>query len=323
MNGEFGLKRGAGAAPGLGAGPGLGLGSGDVGEGVRPEVFHSLGVTVALAALVLWTGLEVARRARERAVRRRGAGLAVAGTWPSAGRSSAGQPSATRSSATWLSTLRSSAVRWLGGGALLGAPARSRAGAWAVPLGVLAAAYVLIGGVPGAGVGLAAAYGAGRWVRRREPRRAPSDAETVDPELPLAADLLAACLSAGAGPREAAGAVGESLDGPVGRRLAQIAAELRLGGEPAEAWGRLGEIPGAAGLARCLERAASSGAPAAGPVGRVAERCRAERARTTAARVRRAGVLITGPLGLCFLPAFLAAGVAPVVIGLAGGLLQR
>ncbi|MFK8912377.1 type II secretion system F family protein [Streptomyces sp. YS-3] len=145
----------------------------------------------------------------------------------------------------------------------------------------------------------------------------------MDPELPLAADLLAACLSAGAGPREAAGAVGESLDGPVGRRLAQIAAELRLGGEPAEAWGRLGEIPGAAGLARCLERAASSGAPAAGPVGRVAERCRAERARTTAARARRAGVLITGPLGLCFLPAFLAAGVAPVVIGLAGGLLGR
>ncbi|MEU1076697.1 MULTISPECIES: type II secretion system F family protein [unclassified Streptomyces] len=318
MNGEFGLKRGAG--PGLGTAPGLGLGSGDAGEGVRPEVFHSLGVTVALAALVLWTVLEVARRARERAVRRRGAGLAVAGTWPSAGRLSATVP---RSSAAWMSTLRSPVVRWLGGGALLGAPAGSRAGAWAVPLGVLAAAYVLIGGVPGAGVGLAAAYGAGRWVRRREPRRARSDAETVDPELPLAADLLAACLSAGAGPREAAGAVGESLDGPVGRRLAQIAAELRLGGEPAEAWGRLGEIPGAAGLARCLERAASSGAPAAGPVGRVAERCRAERARTTATRVRRAGVLITGPLGLCFLPAFLAAGVAPVVIGLAGGLLRR
>jgi pilus assembly protein TadC len=39
-----------------------------------------------------------------------------------------------------------------------------------------------------------------------------------------------------------------------------------------------------------------------------------------AARGQRAGVLITGPLGLCFLPAFLALGVVPVVIGLASGL---
>ena len=33
-------------------------------------------------------------------------------------------------------------------------------------------------------------------------------------------------------------------------------------------------------------------------------------------------VLITAPVGLCFLPAFLAVGVAPVVIGLATGLLH-
>ena len=36
------------------------------------------------------------------------------------------------------------------------------------------------------------------------------------------------------------------------------------------------------------------------------------------ARAQRAGVLIAAPLGLCFLPAFLVLGVAPVVIGLAG-----
>ena len=35
------------------------------------------------------------------------------------------------------------------------------------------------------------------------------------------------------------------------------------------------------------------------------------------ARAQRAAVLITGPLGLCFLPAFLVLGIAPVVIGLA------
>jgi hypothetical protein len=34
-------------------------------------------------------------------------------------------------------------------------------------------------------------------------------------------------------------------------------------------------------------------------------------------------VLITGPLGLCFLPAFLVLGVAPVVIGLATAALDQ
>ena len=36
----------------------------------------------------------------------------------------------------------------------------------------------------------------------------------------------------------------------------------------------------------------------------------------------RAQVLISAPVGLCFLPAFLAVGVAPVVIGLATGLMD-
>ncbi|MGW3403330.1 type II secretion system F family protein, partial [Streptomyces zhihengii] len=134
-------------------------------------------------------------------------------------------------------------------------------------------------------------------------------------------DLLAACISAGAGPREAAEAVGASLGGPLGRRLTDMAAQLRLGREPAEAWAWFGRTPGAAPLARCLERADTTGAPAAEPMARLAERYRADRARRVTAHGRRAQVLITAPVGLCFLPAFLAVGVAPVVIGLAGGLL--
>lgn len=39
------------------------------------------------------------------------------------------------------------------------------------------------------------------------------------------------------------------------------------------------------------------------------------------AAAERAGVLVTGPLGLCFLPAFLCLGVVPVVLGLAGSVL--
>ncbi|WP_223279806.1 type II secretion system F family protein [Streptomyces sp. SDr-06] len=259
-----------------------------------PEVVHRLGVAVGAAALVWWAALGVARRRDERTLRRRMAALFAleAPTPPSPG-------------------------RWRPAG-------KARIKQWGPPLGALAACWVLVGGVAGVLGGLAAAYGAWRWGRRRRARgNSAEELRAAAQELPLAADLLAACLAAGAGPREAAGAVGATLEGPVGARLGRAAAELRMGGEPADAWGRLGAIPGAAELARCLERAATSGSPAAGPVARVAERCRAERTRQASARARRAGVLITGPLGLCFLPAFLAAGVAPVVIGLAGGLLRR
>lgn len=192
---------------------------------------------------------------------------------------------------------------------------------WGPPVGALITGWVVVGGVVGWLVGLAGAYGIRRWLRTRKPDDCVRTDEAAR-QLPLAADLLAACIAAGAGPREAAEAVGESLGGPVGDRLARTAAELRLGGEPAEAWGRFGAIPGAAGLARCLERAGSTGAPAAEPVSRLAEGFRAERSRAAVARAQRAQVLITAPVGLCFLPAFLAVGVAPVVIGLASGLLN-
>ncbi|MFH8679447.1 type II secretion system F family protein [Streptomyces lydicus] len=138
-----------------------------------------------------------------------------------------------------------------------------------------------------------------------------------------AGDLLAACLAAGAGPGEAAEAVGRSLDGPVAERLRQVAAELRLGGEPAVVWRRLAALPGAEGLARCMERAGISGVPAVESASRIAADLRAEHARAATARARRAGVLVTLPLAACFLPAFLTLGVAPVLIGLAAGLLGR
>ncbi|MFE3827651.1 type II secretion system F family protein [Streptomyces sp. NPDC059092] len=196
-----------------------------------------------------------------------------------------------------------------------------RAWRWGPPLGVVAIGWALIGGATGAAIGLAGAYGIRRWLRTHRPADR-SLADATARQLPLAADLLAACVAAGAGPREAAEAVGESLGGPVGDRLARTAAEIRLGGEPAEAWGRFGAIPGAAGLARCLERAGVTGAPAAEPVSRLADGFRAARSRDAVARAQRAQVLITAPVGLCFLPAFLAVGVAPVVIGLASGLLS-
>ncbi|MFD8210731.1 type II secretion system F family protein [Streptomyces sp. NPDC059695] len=215
-------------------------------------------------------------------------------------------------------------------GILLGSPERTprkaRGGLptsvrlWLPPLLGAGFGWVLFGAVGGLCAGVLVAAG----VRVRAARRTapPAGDEEAVRHLPLAADLLAACAASGAGPGEAAEAVGRSLGGPLGERLTRTAAELRLGGEPAEVWGRFGAIPGAEGLARCMERAGSSGAPAAEAVARHAAALRAGRARAAAAGARRAQVLISAPVGLCFLPAFLAVGVAPVVIGLATGLLD-
>ncbi|MET9604051.1 type II secretion system F family protein [Streptomyces sp. NPDC006512] len=253
------------------------------------SVVHRLGMACCLAALVwcaasaLWSGLG------RRAARRRIAGLFRA------------KPGRRRS-------------LWKPG-------SRAAVTAWAGPAGALLAGWLLIGGPAGLLVGCAAAFGARRLLLRAGRQQAGVDPREAERQLPFAADLLAACLAAGAGPVEAAEVVGESLGGPVGERLAMAGAELRLGGEPGSAWGRLAGIPGARGLAECLERAARTGAPAAEPVSRIAAALRAERMRQAGARAQRAAVLVTAPVGLCFLPAFLAVGVAPVVIGMASGLL--
>nr|WP_303715671.1 type II secretion system F family protein [Kutzneria buriramensis]WKX16200.1 type II secretion system F family protein [Kutzneria buriramensis] len=194
---------------------------------------------------------------------------------------------------------------------------------WLPLVGVACAGWVVVGGIVGAVVGLGFAAGLWRW-RLREAAvedGAVCDAREAARQLPLAADLLAACIAAGAAPVTAAQAVGEALGGPVGEGLARGAAEARLGGSPGEAWRRLAATPGAGALARLLERADVSGLPAAGPVARLAADARADWARAATARARRAAVLVTAPVGLCFLPAFIAVGVLPVVIGLAGGVL--
>jgi Flp pilus assembly protein TadB len=194
-------------------------------------------------------------------------------------------------------------------------------------LGVGAFVVVVVGGVAGWLLAPAGAYGVRWWMRRRE-----ADAARAGPEksaearaeagqLPLAAELMAACLAAGSGPEQAADAVGRSLGGPLGMRLIRTATELRLGAEPAEAWAHFTAVPGSEGFVRSMERAGAAGVPAVDQVTRLTAELRARRVREASVRARRVAVLVTGPLGLCFLPAFLAVGVAPVVMGLAESLL--
>jgi Flp pilus assembly protein TadB len=300
-------------------------------EGASPEAVHGLGVAVAAALVMLCATALVHEVRRGRAVRQRALNVLGGGR---DGRAVGDRSRPRRSAAAGWRSRGRGALYAAGGGAKdggrqggdprTGDRRSSGLAEWWGPLGVVAFVAVLVGGAGGIVAGLAAGYGAYRWLRRQRAVAARQLAQDrVRAELAPAGDLLAACLAAGAGPQESAEAVGRSLDGPVGERLRHVAAELRLGGEPAAVWPRLAALPGAEGLARCMERAGISGVPAVESASRIAAELRTEWGRAAAARARRAGVLVTLPLSACFLPAFLTLGVAPVLIGLAGGLLGR
>ena len=185
------------------------------------------------------------------------------------------------------------------------------------------AVALLVAAPAGRVLGLAVGVGGPRVLRRLEPRLARQDAAQLARELPLALDLLAACLSGGAALATSVRAVAEATPGPCGRRFGQVAAALAVGSTPVEAWSALaaGSQVGAS-AARALARAGEGGAPVAAAVSRIAADARLQAAGRATEAARRAGVLAVGPLGLCFLPAFVLLGVVPAVVGLATPLIH-
>ncbi|MFC5994538.1 type II secretion system F family protein [Pseudonocardia hispaniensis] len=201
-------------------------------------------------------------------------------------------------------------------------PARLRTH-WAV-LGGFAVA-VLGGAVAGVAVGIAiGAVAAGALVlaaRRMEVGDA--GAERDDGELACGWELLAVCLEVGLPVPVAVEAAAARLTGRSGTRLRRVAGMLQLGADPADAWRTADAVAALAVFARAARRSAVTGAALAQVARTEAARLRAELIDTARARSQRAAVLMTGPLGLCFLPAFLVLGIAPVVIGLAGDVLAQ
>jgi pilus assembly protein TadC len=152
--------------------------------------------------------------------------------------------------------------------------------------------------------------------------RSRADSEAGPLELAGAWDLLAACLRAGMPVPLAVQAIAEGLDAPAGPALRRTADLLALGADSEQAWQPVLDCPSTVRLARVARRSGRSGTALADSAARLAAAERASAREQAETRAQRAGVLIAGPLGLCFLPAFLAIGVVPVVIGLASGLSQ-
>lgn len=142
-------------------------------------------------------------------------------------------------------------------------------------------------------------------------------------QLPQALDFLAVTLAAGA---------------PIGRAMEKVAAvsppeaagvlngiisHIHVGATESEAWATIARDHPWGSVARDVARAAHSGAALVDILRAHAEDGRRHRKELLEANAKRVGVKVTMPLMLCFLPAFLALGVAPTVIGLLTNFFNR
>ena len=157
-------------------------------------------------------------------------------------------------------------------------------------------------------------------------RRHPRPLGRVGDPLAIASslDVFAACLTSGMAVASAAAATGESAPRNLAGVLVRAADLLALGAEPATAWSDSGS-PGDQrldALRRLARRSAASGTALAQGVADLADQSRLDAGDAARAAAERAAVLIAGPLGLCYLPAFLCLGIVPVVVGLAGEVLR-
>ena len=152
------------------------------------------------------------------------------------------------------------------------------------------------------------------------PRPARRREDTVDKLATASAlDVLSVCLSAGMSVPAATAATATSAPPRLATVLRRAADLLALGADPDTAWALPVDDAGATGeaLARLARRSASSGSALAQGIADLAEQARQEATHAAAAAAERASVLVAGPLGLCFLPAFVCLGIVPVVAGLA------
>jgi pilus assembly protein TadC len=180
---------------------------------------------------------------------------------------------------------------------------------------ILLAAALLIAGAPARVRGRAAVDSPSAPATRSSDADALAVASTLD--------VFAACLTSGMAVSSAAAAAAPSAPSRLRAVLHRAADMLALGADPAAAWSNpdLTLDDHGEALLRLARRSATSGAALAQGVAELADQSRHAAASTADARAQRASVLIAGPLGLCYLPAFVCLGIVPIVAGLAGDVL--
>jgi Flp pilus assembly protein TadB len=175
---------------------------------------------------------------------------------------------------------------------------------------VSAAAVLVVGATVNPWFGVCAGALAVTFGRRRTQPPAPLD-------VPLVADLIAACLAAGATAADALRAAG-NVSPQAAEVCRPVAERLASGAPPREAWAGWIQRADLAAIARACIRAADSGAATTAELRRAGDRARAQRRAELSRRAQRAAVWAVLPLGICFLPAFVLVGIVPFALGLFG-----
>ena len=153
------------------------------------------------------------------------------------------------------------------------------------------------------------------WISRLESPSQAREREEIARDLPLAADLLAACVQVGRPVDDGLRLVSRAVGGALGSRLDTLTARLALGSDPLSEWRRATTDGQLGVLARTMVRTLESGAPIGDALTRLAEDRRRERRTQTQLRARNVGVKAAGPLAACFLPAFMLIGIVPTIAG--------
>jgi len=192
----------------------------------------------------------------------------------------------------------------------------------AAGLAGLAVALVL-GGWTGVVAAPLVTAGTFRVLSRLEPAAVRRRRLRIAADLPPAVDLIVVCLSAGRPISAATEVVGAAVGGPLARELRQIGARIELGGDPLTVWSDAGRDVALGPLARSVVRALETGSPVAASLTLLVDDLRRERRAVAEESARRVAVRSAGPLGLCFLPAFILVGVVPTVVGAFDTLFQR
>lgn len=177
-------------------------------------------------------------------------------------------------------------------------------------------------GPVGAVIGIAAAVVLPRLLARAEPRDATQTRRAIAADLPWVLDLLAATARAGTPVVETLAVVGHAVGGELGRRLVLVHGHLAVGAPPDAAWDEVSHAGGEAlsPVGEAFVAATIDGSRLAGRLEDQARDARAATAATALADAQQVGVRAVLPLGLCFLPAFIAVGVVPVVAAALGQL---
>lgn len=200
-------------------------------------------------------------------------------------------------------------------GRVPGREARSRT-RWAASALAAVGVWCLVGGPVGSAMAVVALLAGPPALARLEPAGVRRRRERLTADAPQVADLLAAALASGSTLPGALRTVAQVVEEPAASIVRHATAHLELGAEPGSVWQSLEIERPLAPIARAARRADASGAPLADVLLSVADDLRSRHRAAAEAAARTAGVRAIGPLGACFLPAFVLLGVVPAVASL-------